>query len=149
MNDSSHLLSHPASEPIATRFVHFELCGTYSYTTSVLYIHNRRLTATPLHTSLTPVSHQSHTSLMSTIRPTDTKTKITTDIARSNEWYLQHLPTTLKSRDIHVLWNDDEHEAYYDIAQRAQADRCQCYRLIATSMTLLQLTKRVSSLVTK
>ena len=67
------------------------------------------------------------------------------DTAHSTEWYVQHLPSTLKPRDIHVLWNGDEHEAYYEIAQRAQADRCQCYRLIAASRTLLQLTKMASA----
>jgi len=65
----------------------------------------------------------------------------TTQADRSNDWYVQHLPSTLRPRDTHVLWNDDEQEAYYDISQRAQADRCQCYRLFATSRTLSQLIK--------
>ena len=72
---------------------------------------------------------------------TSTTPSTTTQMYHSNEWYIQHLSNTLKQRDARVLWNDDEHEAYYEIAQRAQADRCQCYRLIATGRTLLQLTK--------
>lgn len=49
------------------------------------------------------------------------------------------MSATLKERDVSVLWNDDENEAYYEIAERAQADRCQCYRLVATGRDLLQL----------
>lgn len=56
-----------------------------------------------------------------------------------NNWYLQHMPQTLKSRDMGVLWSKDEVDAYYEIAQRAKADRCQCYRLIAIGRDLVKL----------
>jgi len=57
----------------------------------------------------------------------------------SNNWYLQHMPQTLKTRDVGVLWSKDEVDAYYDIAQRAKVDRCQCYRLIAIGRDLVKL----------
>jgi len=59
--------------------------------------------------------------------------------ALSNNWYLQHMPQTLKPRDVGVLWSKDEVDAYYEIAQRAKVDRCQCYRLIAIGRDLVKL----------